>query len=548
MTGSFLYVRLCYLVAAVICLFSCQEVTVISYYVDCESGSDLNEGTSAAEAWQSLERVNQVTFEPGDKLLFKAGCEWSGTLLPKGSGAPNKPITMGKYGEGKAPKIQGQGAYNCTPEAEDEHFCTLFLYNQEYWAIRDLEITNYDQQEEGITLTKWEQHNIDSFANYYHPKQYQQPRKRKSAILVQARNYGAIHNLTYNNLYIHGINGDIRTKNNGGIFLEILGSESEKPTYFDGLVFDSCYIHDVDRTGISNSSYYENRTLDSIDNWTPSLGYIVRNCRFERTGANALILRVADKPIIENNLFDHCAIKESGNAFFVFNTDSALLQYNEGRFTKYNIGDHDAGGIDSDFRTKWTIMQYNYIHDNDFGPLVTGGQRSFGGFNEGTIVRFNIFENDGITRDTSDGRLDYSFKISGNATNTWVHNNIFKIGSKQKGRAAVYHKNWGGYPSKSTYYNNVIINDGVGTYLQMTESTENHFENNVIANKPVRSWPSRDANIVDVRELFKSDNDGYVPSENSLLRNTGIELIKMPTKDYEGKRIHADSLNIGINF
>ena len=534
------------MMSAMIFLLACQKKASNVYYIDCENGSDLNDGKSDSQPWKSISQVNQMVFQQGDQLLFKAGCEWSETLMPKGPGTVTQPIIVGKYGEGSAPILNGQAAFNCTPDAEDEHFCTIYLYNQENWVIRDLELTNYDQQEEGISLAKWEQQNIDSFANYYHPQQYKEPRKRKSAILVQARNYGAIHNLTFNNLIIHGVNGDIRTKHNGGIFLEILGSASEQPTYFEGLLIDSCYIHDVDRTGISNVSYYDRRTLDSNENWTPSTNYIVRNTTFERTGANALIVRVADKPIIEHNLFDHCAIKESGNAFFNFNTDSALMQYNEGRYTKYNVGDHDAGGIDSDFRTKWTILQYNYIHHNDFGPLVTGGPK--GGFNDGTIVRFNIFENDGITRDKSDGRLNYSFKISGNASNTWIHNNIFKIDSSQVDRAAVYHKNWSGYPAKSTYFNNVIINDGVDIYHEMTESTENHFENNVIANKPVRSWPSSDTKIADVRELFKSDNEGYVPSENSPLRNAGVKLIEMPAKDYQGNRIHTDSLSIGIIF
>lgn len=82
---------------------------------------------------------------------------------------------------------------------------------------------------------------------------------------------------------------------------------------------------------------------------------------FERAGGNALIVRVAQDPLIEYNYFNQNGIKCSGNAAFNYNTDGAVWQYNESCFTKKNVGDADAGGLDSDFRSKNTIIQYNYL-------------------------------------------------------------------------------------------------------------------------------------------------------------------------------------------
>jgi len=117
---------------------------------------------------------------------------------------------------------------------------------------------------------------------------------------------------------------------NRGIFLKIKGNKVQ--TYFDDLIFEHCYIHDVDRTGISNKSSWMDRSLDENFNWVPSKHVVFRNNIFERTGANALIVRVSDSVLIEHNLFTHCAIKETGNAFYPFNCDNTLIQFNEAWF------------------------------------------------------------------------------------------------------------------------------------------------------------------------------------------------------------------------
>ena len=57
-----------------------------TYYVDQDGGNDDASGTSEAEAWSSLDKINSVTFQPGDRILFQKGDVWTGQLSPKGSG------------------------------------------------------------------------------------------------------------------------------------------------------------------------------------------------------------------------------------------------------------------------------------------------------------------------------------------------------------------------------------------------------------------------------------------------------------------------------
>ena len=113
-----------------ICVMAAGEGT--TYYVDANSGSDDNTGTQEDAPWKTLDKVNATTFAPGDRILLKAGSVWQGQLWPRGSGDAEKRINIDRYGEGGNPIINGAGTVDDT----------VYLYNQEYWSINNLEITN----------------------------------------------------------------------------------------------------------------------------------------------------------------------------------------------------------------------------------------------------------------------------------------------------------------------------------------------------------------------------------------------------------------------
>jgi hypothetical protein len=76
-----------------------------AYYVDCQAGNDGRSGLSAAQAWLSLARANAAPLAPGDRLLFRRGCAWQGTLHAGWAGTPAAPITIGAYGAGSLPRF-----------------------------------------------------------------------------------------------------------------------------------------------------------------------------------------------------------------------------------------------------------------------------------------------------------------------------------------------------------------------------------------------------------------------------------------------------------
>jgi hypothetical protein len=79
-------------------------LSATTYYVDC-NGANSNNGTSMSTPWQTIAKVNNSSFSPGDSVLFRAGCTWREQMTVPSSGSEGNPITFGAYGSGAAPQI-----------------------------------------------------------------------------------------------------------------------------------------------------------------------------------------------------------------------------------------------------------------------------------------------------------------------------------------------------------------------------------------------------------------------------------------------------------
>lgn len=106
---------------------------VQSYYVS-PTGNDSNSGLSADRAWASIQRVSRQTYNPGDTILFQRGGRYAGSLRPQGSGTSAAPISIGAYGSGALPILDGGG--------QEE---ALRLFNQQHWNVDSIEIVGGKQ-------------------------------------------------------------------------------------------------------------------------------------------------------------------------------------------------------------------------------------------------------------------------------------------------------------------------------------------------------------------------------------------------------------------
>ncbi|MDN3666958.1 DNRLRE domain-containing protein [Algibacter miyuki] len=433
---------------------TCISWAQTNYYVDNVGGDDTNLGTSEATAFQSLTKINTLTFSAGDAILFKKGGEWTGTLRPLGSGAVGSRIVIGSYGSGDLPIIDGGGiqAYS------DYMSAAIILFNQEYWEIRDIEVRNLEP------------------GNPTNPIE-------KAGILVLGKDYGTLHDFKLENLKINKVNGSLETRENGGIFFDIsTGKVADRlPTNFDGIHVNNCYFLDVDRGGFLNQSYWSRRDLTSnfgeenldgtTNRWYPSYNIVVENSKFENIGGNGLVIRVAEAPLVKHNLFVKNGLKTTGNASYPYNCDNALWQYNEACYTVYNDGDADASGFDSDYMCKNTTIEYNYSHHNDWGGLLVCSNSGLtNAFNDGTVVQKNVFQDES----------NHMIRFSGNITNSTIFNNLFITDAKID-QEMMWYKHWGGtWPEKTEINDNIFYNEGTPDFLTIGSTIDNSFLGNVL--------------------------------------------------------------------
>lgn len=381
-----------------------------SYYVDSLGGDDASNGRSPATAWKTLAKVNATTFQPGDRILLKAGSSWDSQLWPKGSGAVGHPIRLGKYGDGVIPRIRGNGA------VED----AVLLKNQEYWEISDLEVTNNGPS-----------------------------RAVRRGVHLVAENCGDLHHIYVQNLTVHDVNGSFQDKVNGGIHYSSVGDA--QPSRFVDLRIEGNHIYHVDRSGIFGWSTHWVRSK-----WYPSLGVVIRNNVLDDIGGDGIVNVATDGAIVEHNVVSRGSQRSQDYnvGIWPWSADNTIIQYNE----VYGMtGQHDAEGFDSDWNSLNTIIQYNYSHDNEGGFLLICNEGSQSpkesAGNVGTIVRYNISQND----------HHRGIKLSGPVKNTLIYNNTIYVG-KGENVDIVLHTDWTGWAADTYFYNNIFYVEGTAQF------------------------------------------------------------------------------------
>src|ERR687887_1906382 len=129
-----------------------------TYYVNCAAASDGN--GSSASPWNNLATVNSKTFAAGDSLLFNRGTTCVGSFVFSSSGTSANPITIGAYGTGALPAIDGSGQ-NRAVKLLDTSYVTmqdLEVKNSRVWGV--LLTTDHDAPAIGITLKNLLVHHI----------------------------------------------------------------------------------------------------------------------------------------------------------------------------------------------------------------------------------------------------------------------------------------------------------------------------------------------------------------------------------------------------
>lgn len=88
-------------------LSTCSAVIGQTTYYVSDAGSDASNGKSITTPFRSLDKVNGLSLQPGDSVLFRRGDTFRGTLLIRSSGLANHPLVFDAYGRGQKPVLAG---------------------------------------------------------------------------------------------------------------------------------------------------------------------------------------------------------------------------------------------------------------------------------------------------------------------------------------------------------------------------------------------------------------------------------------------------------
>jgi len=369
----------CKLFAALL-LAPLAALQAATYHVDSIAGDDTHSGETPAEAWRSLAKVNGFTFQPGDRLLLKAGSSWTGQLHPQGSGSATNWIMLDRYGEGPKPIIHGGGIAGGA----------VLLENQQYWSIRNLEVSNQGS-----------------------------PVPKKMGILIRNNAVGTLSGIEVKECDIHDVVGDLTEyrdgKESGGIVFYINVANPSLPSNWDDIRIENNTLRDVTQNGILMQSQWLNKSNDPNSSWkghgayTTSTDIHIAGNRLDRIGGDGIILWCAKGAIVERNFVrqsNNNSVKQGHAAVWPYFCEDVVFQFNEVCETKTNF---DGMAFDFDNSNQRCIYQYNYSHDNEGGFL----NMCCDGNANGNIARYNISQNDGCLAGMPTNRAPHTVPRAG---------------------------------------------------------------------------------------------------------------------------------------
>ena len=448
--------------------FTAEAHTPTEYYLS-QNGDDSKDGHTAQTAWKTFEKLETVTFGPGDHIYLDATSTWSGVQFqPKGSGAPGAPIVLTKYNDGgdsaKRPILNGDG----TRADREKHSYVAFdawrkfypsgtieLFNVENWEVRGIEVTNYEQTlDQGATG----RNGIAVIFDYFETQGLTSVPADKEKAFYRA---GKLQHIVIDDCYIHDVAGYHPYNGATGAGSKMSGGINVYGPY-DDLQINNNIVMYCDVEGIRNDVLAwqgDSRTQFPayMNDVSISNNYIVG------VPGDGVVISSADKPMLQNNYLTDAGYsylsdnknneKPMGNrqnpklqgsanyaGLWFIGTKDAVAQYNEAVNNVWVCNDAEA--FDADMYCWGTVFQYNYTYRNNGGFCLF-----MPNMDAGTIMRYNVSVEDaqsiglGVSQNST---LHYS------GTPEAIYNNLIVLGDK------VYTM-FSGSNNKTYFYNNIVI-------------------------------------------------------------------------------------------
>jgi len=384
------------------------------YYLS-EGGNDAGSGYRS-EPWQSIDRLNKQVLRSGDKVFFKAGETFKGTLVLDSNdrGKSRQPILISTYGRGKANINSGDAA-------------GLTLMNSRDIKLENLHFTGSGRKGgntmPGINISYSREISLDS---------------------LEVQGYQKAGLLIYNSSYIRATR--IFSHDNGAAGIQVSGEKDKQDCY-------QVYI---------GSCRAENNPGDPT--------------QLENHSGNGIVVGLCRRVTIEycvatNNGWDMPRIGNGPVGIWAYEADSVVIQRCISFRNKTSVGGEDGGGYDLDGGVTNSFIQYCLSYENQgsaFGIFQYSGASDW--YNN--VIRFNISENDGLVSTARAGA--YIWNGSNEAkqfSRCYFYNNVI---FNTKG--AVFNYNKESAHSEFYFCNNIFV--GMDTLINGNYDSSKFFGNN----------------------------------------------------------------------
>lgn len=514
----------------------------VTYYIDCQSGNDANDGLSTSTPWRTFANVNSRTLGPGDSVLLKRGtlCVGIGSLVPKGSGTSASPITIGAYGTGALPHIDcgtATGAWGC-----------VFVLNYEGYVIRDLEVS-------GTKVDTW-----DGPSGIYLESS------------VSKKSYFRLYNVIAHDVW-YGISiGAYKYGNGGALYNRSLGNNTG---YLDDVVLDGVEAYNNGGNsgnggkGIEVNGNYVGGGFDP--SFPINTNITIRNANLHDNQGDGVVFTGTDGGLMEYISANHNGfLADDRYGIWPWNAKNVTTQFSEAAFndTATNKG---GGGFDCDYNVVNCVFQYSYAHDNKGPGILFIGYGKTNTLSQSN-ARYNLFVDNCWHPSNPDcGDL----VVFGTVFDSYYHNNTIYYRNPNNNPnkvAAVFMGTWGkfGNPSNFHFKNNLLyLDNNARAYYQEVNGTY-FFDYNLIhatSGNPRIFWGAEYSSLAAFQAATgqethsKSDNPllaapggrnttDYLIASNSPAVNCGVDLgaSLMGTRDYFGNALpQGGAYDIGFH-
>lgn len=505
-----------------------------TYYIS-PTGNDKNTGLSPRRAWRTIHRVNLAKLRSGVTLKFQGGSTFTintasdpnGLYFYRGHGDG---VTITSYGSGRATLDAGDGL-------------GIYFYGVGNVMIKDL-----------IVKGSGYGTNQGNGVFFEHPNRS-----------------GVLGSVNIDGIEVSGF-GD-----SGIYFLRDQSVTSSDIVGYRNILISNVNVHHNGYIGVANW------TPDDADNFlqdfriSDSRIHDNPGVRGYNSGYGIAVGNIRDGGVYRSQIYDNGSLggswEEGGTVAVEIAVSSNVIIDSCEIWGQQAADGPDAEGIDLAAGCRNCIAQYNYVHDNA-GAGILVDNSGFPVPNVGSVIRFNVFENNAATVQWR-GEIVVAEDYTSDVT---IYNNTIYSSTAL---AAIIIPDFLGIPQRVRIWNNVIVTKNTRYSILVERPPANpddlQFLGNVYCNvndseripivwgndsySSVTSWrsgtgqetlaggPVGAAADPQLTNPGSGDERGYLLLSTSPVRHTGLDLktlfgIDPGSRDYFGNPLPPPGTNL----